>query len=751
MLQDKKLTRPPRQLFGVLWGYLKYYWKTLILVALVMVVYTAAATYQPILIQQAIDNLLGNESTSGPLDLQTLVTIFIVLSFAVWFLQSLSTWLLVDLRTQLINSIRVDAFKKIVRADLSYHHNNQSGTVTSRVVSDAESIASGLQVFTTTLTQLLLVVATFGVLVSINIWFAAISLIAIPVAIVVSKVFGTIGRRRMLATRQAFGNVQGKLAESLAGVSIAKSFNQEERVSADIEELNEESYQMMKNLILVFILVFPSITMVSTILVFGVLWLGGYLTLTTPITVGVIYLGTVMVQRFLRPIIQLSNNYTQLQVSLAAVDRIQDIIEANPAITNKADAVPYDYKGGKVEFDNVSFAYVEDELVLKNVNFTLEAGEKLALVGHTGAGKTTISSLLMRFYDPSKGTIRLDGQDLRDLTLNSITSNLSLVTQEPYLFASSVMENLRYGKPDATDEEILDLCTLIGADQFIEALPDGYDTVLQESGKSLSAGQRQMITIARTMLSDPKILILDEATSRLDAYSESLVQSAQKLLFKGRTTIIIAHRLSTIRDVEKILVLDGGELVEYGSHDQLISKQGKYAELYSTYYAHQGIGEIDAGLLDEKPSKHSETHVHLASLLEEKQEWYSNDLKIKLNGTTDELMLEAQYKSVSQLLDGFLGMVKRISEMHQSSKDVILSTIKENGHIELQLEYNHATIPEKMQTMMMNKDAPSRGPGPSLAKIVDDAGASFEIISPPENKDKGIILKAVFNQKLVEA
>jgi ATP-binding cassette subfamily B protein len=349
---------------------------------------------------------------------------------------------------------------------------------------------------------------------------------------------------------------------------------------------------------MIFTMVMPSISMISTILISLILITGGILG-TNSISIGSIFLGTVMVQRFLSPFIHLGMFTTQLQASLAALDRLVDIQEAIPSVTNSQDAKPLDLTNPSITFDNVSFNYVENEYVLKHINFNINAGEKIALVGHTGAGKTTISSLLMRFYDPAHGLIKIGNQDLKDVTLESIHQLVSLVPQEPYLFADSVLENIRYGDPNASNEDIFTLSKLIGADKFIDALPQGYDTILQESGKSLSAGQRQMITIARTMLSDPKILILDEATSRLDAYSESLVQKAQNLLFEGRTTIVIAHRLSTIQDVDRIFVLESGQLIEQGTNEELLEAKGKYYGLYKTYYAHQGVSDIDEPVEEE--------------------------------------------------------------------------------------------------------------------------------------------------------
>ncbi|MCH8907246.1 MAG: ATP-binding cassette domain-containing protein, partial [Candidatus Heimdallarchaeota archaeon] len=275
-----------------------------------------------------------------------------------------------------------------------------------------------------------------------------------------------------------------------------------------------------------------------------------------------------------------------------SLDRITDVLEFRNSIDQSSSDNPFEIDGGSIKFDKVSFAYDLGVQVLNNVSFEIEAGKKIALVGHTGAGKSTIANLLLRFYDPNEGSIEIDGQNLIDVKTRTIHEKVGVVNQEPYIFADSVLENIRYGNQNATDDQVYAVCKLVGVHEFIEILPDEYQTRLQESGKSLSAGQRQMIAIARTMLSDPKILVLDEATSRLDAYTESLIQNAQKVLFEGRTTLIIAHRLSTIRDVDKIIVLENGEIKEQGTHNTLIKNQGVYSELYNVYYKHQGIEVI---------------------------------------------------------------------------------------------------------------------------------------------------------------
>ncbi|MCE7735930.1 MAG: ABC transporter ATP-binding protein, partial [Candidatus Heimdallarchaeota archaeon] len=688
-------------------------------------------TYQPILIRDAI-RLLNEDSSSDKFD--NIIIIFFVLSIFVWFAESINTWVIVDIRTKLVDGLRRKTFNSLSSADMSYHHQNQSGNITNRVVSDTTEIATGLTVFTTTATQLFMIVATLIVLIYLNPIFILIAFLAIPFAFIIAKIFGSIGKRRMLATRQILGVTSGKLAENLAGVSISKAFNQEERVSNEIRVLNNSVYENYKKLIVVFILIFPTVSMISTILVFTVLLTGGYLSMP----VEDIYLGTIMITRFLNPIMQLTNNYTQLQVSLAAVDRIADVLEAQPAIVDSESSLPLQINGGNIVFEDISFEYVENVPVLESISFDVPAGDKVALVGHTGAGKTTITALLMRFYDPKVGSITIDGQNLKDITLDSLYSSVSLVTQEPYLFADTILENIRYGKSEASDQDIFDLCTLLGADQFIEALPDGYSTVLQESGKSLSSGQRQMITIARTMLSDPKILILDEATSRLDAYSESLVQVAQNILFEGRTTIIIAHRLSTIRDVSKIIVMEDGKIKEMGTHDALMVNESKYFELYNTYYAHQGIDPI---IVSDTSDENGD--INFIKLVENTIGLYSEQHRITMNNhlSGSDISIGLEENQFSKILDDVLNRMFRIAKMKQIPSSIEINISRENGFVMLDIIANNIDISENM-IKLMNGDPDANVPGHDgyipLKNLVEPFDGKVVVNSPPKDGIKGL-------------
>ncbi|MHA2172544.1 MAG: ABC transporter ATP-binding protein, partial [Candidatus Kariarchaeaceae archaeon] len=543
-------------------------------------------------ISEGIDAALPIGATSPNLEfLGVLFYVFLILSLFIWLANATNTYILARVKANMLNDVRKDVFDRLVNADISFHKKEQSGNVTSRVTSDTDELANGITIATQVSSQLLLTFGTFFVLLLTNIIITGIALLAIPVAAVLAMVLGGLGRKIMYRVRRSYGEVSGQMAESLAGVSIAKSFNREGWSSDVLYELNQTTYKFFKQLGALFNFLFPAVSVISSTLVALALVVGGWLT-PSVLTFGSVYLGTILVQRFLSPILHIAMFYPQLQSSLAAMDRVADVLEQKAIVINKPDAQPLKLRDLSVTFDNLTYEYVEGTPVLDSVNFKVNQGEKIAVVGHTGAGKTTLAALISRFYDPIKGRILIGDQDLRDVTLESLHAVIGMIPQEPYLFADTVIENIRYGNPDITDGEIFQLCKLIGAEDFIEALPDGYETQLLESGKGLSSGQRQMITIARTMLADPKILVLDEATSRLDAYSESLVQLAQQALFKGRTTFVIAHRLTTIRDVDRIAVFEKGKLVELGTHQELLAKEGVYSELYRTYYAHQGVEEL---------------------------------------------------------------------------------------------------------------------------------------------------------------
>lgn len=608
--RDKaKLTRPVGVLVKALMGFLEGVTSLFVIATLISLVYALTSIINPLILSGGLDafaniiydwqgigyiKLLGFYTTI-PRAIMLLVLVFAGFSIIGFFLNSFSTRVLYKGNAVLVNNIRTRLYSKLINSSMDYLKNEQSGNITARITSDTDQIATGIHIFTTIAIQLVILVATFVLLLVQTSWqIILICIGAVPIALLVSAILSRVGRRIILKIRRAFGIVSGKMAESFAGIAVSKSFNREETLSRQMAVLNQENYKMSQKFGLMMNVTMPFISAIASIVMAMILWAGGLIDLS----VGEIFLGITLSSQFLRPITFLSLAFPQIQTSLGSVDRIVDVMEAAPSIEDAEDAVELQ-DNYSVSFENVSFAYIKDEYVLNDITFDVKDGEMIALVGETGAGKTTLASMLVpRFYEINDGSIKVGGKDIREYTQESLRGAIGLIPQEPYLFTASVTDNIRYGKPDATEEQIQEICKLIGADVFIEALPDGYETLVKEGGKQLSAGQRQMITIARTMLSDPKILILDEATSRLDAYSESLVQLAQQKLFENRTTFVIAHRLSTIHNAEKIIVLDHGKLVEMGSHEELMKKDGIYADLYNTYYSFQGLESIDLEEID---------------------------------------------------------------------------------------------------------------------------------------------------------
>ena len=592
MGQKEKRSRPMRVLLGRMMHYLGRFRRIVVVGAILSLMATIVSVIDPIILMIGINSVMVINPVLETI--LTLTLLYFILKVTSWAMMGINTWILAGAQAGFIQNIQEDIYAKLLRSDLSYHKGEQSGNVTSRVTSDTVELGTGVQVLIDFASQALMLVSSFVLLFVVSPFIALTSLVVLPGVLFITVLFGTVGQRIMLASRRASGEVSGQIAENLSGIHVAKAFNREEELAEKMMDLNQKSYHHGFRFMILMSAMQPLVRSIGQFALAAMLFVAGSLAVGTlpSLNLGEVFLGITLIGRFLWPLLALSMMFTQVQSSMAAMDRVSDVLDSKPAISDAADAVPLEDECDGISFQDVTFEYVTDTPVLNNVNFSIEPGEMVAIVGHTGAGKTTIAALVNRFYDPKEGGIFIGGQDLRLVTQQSLHDSMSLIPQEPYLFDDSIFENIRYGSPEATDEEIYEICKIIGANEFIEVLADGYDTIIIEGGKNLSAGQRQMITIARTMLADPKILILDEATSRLDAYSESLVQDAQERLFSNRTTIVIAHRLTTIANASRVFVFDHGDLVEEGTHEELLALNGVFKSLYDTYYAHQGIDEI---------------------------------------------------------------------------------------------------------------------------------------------------------------
>ncbi len=500
-----------------------------------------------------------------------------------------------------LRALRVDVFERLHQLSLSYYSVNEAGDLMSRITNDTSAIEQAISFALVNVFSgiLLLVWVAYNMFTS-NLPFALLSLAVSPIMFIATLYFSDQARKAFRKSRKEIGNVNAELQESIAAVREVQAFNRADENIENFKEVNAANRDANIRAVSFTSALSPTLEALGYVALAIVTGVGGWYMLKgqtllgTTVTFGLIVTFLAYVQRFNQPIQQIAVLWTNIQNAIAGAERIFGLLDEEPAVHNKADAKPMPQIVGKIEFNNVSHEYEDGVPVLKDVSFTAKPGQTIAIVGPTGAGKTTIINLLPRFYDVTNGSVKIDGIDVRDVTAESLRNQIGIVLQDTFLFSTTVMENVRFGKPDATDEEVMAAIKLANADSFIERLPEKYQTVLGERGSGLSQGQRQLLSIARAALADPRILILDEATSSVDTRTERLIQKAFDVLLKGRTSIVIAHRLSTIVNADQILVLDGGQIIERGKHNDLMSSQGFYYNLYMSQFKKQEEVEATA-------------------------------------------------------------------------------------------------------------------------------------------------------------
>jgi ATP-binding cassette, subfamily B, multidrug efflux pump len=547
-----------------------------------MLVSSGLTLLSPYLVKIAIDDSIAK----GDLDGLDQIALIMLLAFISLYIASmLQRYLLSWVGQRVLADLRSELFEHLQALPLAYHDTHIIGVTISRVISDVGVINQLLsQGLITLLGDSILLIGIILVMLSLNVQFALVTFAIIPVIVIVSLIFAKRAKVAFRNTRSSNAHLIGDLAENLTGIRVIQAFANEDVTSDRFDMVNKANRDAHVDAISLSFIFLPTVEFLSIVATAIVLLVGGISVAQQTITLGTVIAFLAYVNRFFQPVQELSQLYATMQTAMAGGERVINLLHTDPAVADKSDAIDMPAIKGHIDLNHVGFAYQEDIEILHDVNLTVESGQMVALVGPTGAGKTSIVNLLARFYDVTDGEILIDGHDVRDVKQRSLRSQMALVSQDPFIFSGTIADNIRFGSPDAPIDEVLQAGKLANIDEFVMNLPEKYETEILEDGANLSVGQRQLISIARAILADPRILIMDEATSSVDMVTETLIQDALQKLLANRTSIVIAHRLSTIVNADIICVIQAGQIVEQGAHLELLDQQGLYYQLYEQQF-----------------------------------------------------------------------------------------------------------------------------------------------------------------------
>lgn len=579
---EEVMRRSKREITAKLLTYLKPYKFKAFIVVLLMIFVMVCGIVNPLLLEVAIDDYVANNDTKG---LILIGVALIGLNLVAWILSRIRWSMITSITNNILVNIRHELYSHIQYLSFDFFDSRPVGKILARVVGDVNALKNLFsQSIQSLIPQLLNLLCVTVIMLVMNVKLALACIALVPLLFISIFCIETFSRKRWEIYRNKRSNLNGFTHEDFSGIKVVQGFAKEKGTEKDFKAMVSELSTAFIKAVQLNDLFWPLVDFawgIGTIVVFAV----GY----TLVSKGEIKLGTLIAfsmytGMFWRPIMNLSSFYNTLVTNFSAADRIFDILDIKPIIKNEKNAKEIGRISGNVEFKNVDFSYDENSHVLKNINFKVNKGERIALVGATGAGKTTIVSLLSRFYDPTSGEVLIDGKDIRNVEIESLRSQMGIMLQDTFLFSTTIMENIRYGRLDATDEDVINAAKAVNAHEFIMKLEKGYNTEVNERGSRLSLGQRQLVSFARALLANPRILILDEATSNIDTETEKLVQKGIERLLYGRTSFVVAHRLSTIRDCDKIMVINDGKIEEIGNHMELLNNRGSYYELYMAQY-----------------------------------------------------------------------------------------------------------------------------------------------------------------------